>query len=1029
MSKSSDSTVQLDVPDDELSSQGSTLERIGAKVRGQLFATARLTTRVGRFTVLNQVGKGGMGIVYAAYDEELDRKVAIKVLRRRQSPDPVDQARFQREAQAMARISHPNVATIHEVGFANGDLFLAMEFIRGQSLAKWAKGERSWREVVEVYVQAGEGLAAAHRAGVIHRDLKPQNIMIAKDGTVKVLDFGLARAIEDDTLESQDDEVRESGPGSILGEPFTHTGAMLGTPAYMAPEQVRRAAVDARTDQFSFCVAMYEALYGQRPYAAGNVNERMVSIFDGAIAPAPQGSTVPAEIRNVLVRGLAWNPANRWPSMDALLGALRARIVPARRRRLLSGVALGLLGLGIGGGMNLMTSPDERCTGARAELEGIWDDERKPRVRDAIVATELVYAPATWTRVERGLDDYAEGWVEAHTDACEATSVRHEQSEAQMEQRMRCLDRSKRRLRAAIDQLQTADATVVEHAVNVVSNLPDPTQCEALDELGLQPLPPADPTTAAKVSELEQVLIEARARAQSGRYPRALKLVEQALTVAERIGYEPLSASAHLQLGRLQRRTGALDDAVATLERAYVQAVASGMTSVAAEATNELVHVQGMELNHLEQGRRWVLHADALSQALGTADARADFMSEAAGVAMRHNELAEARALLEEALKLRRERHGAEHLSVVSTLDNLQSVASADGRFDEAAARGREVVAAYEALLGPRHPDVGDALIGLSLALWRKGDLEEAEAAARRAEEILEASLGREHSHVAMAVDMRGTVALARREYDDARRFYDQTRTIREAVLGPRDPMLASTIRNLGMVALRQGQLDEARAHFDRALAMFEATLGPEHLETAMTHNNLGLVYKSRGKLEDARAEYQRGLQVAEATLGPDHPTVAYGLINLATLASMEGNGDEALALYRRARTIREAAHGDEALEVLELDMAIAVVLTDLGRHRDAIATLERVLLHEAVLIERRSTSASPSAVRFALAKALWGGTPGSRDRARARSLAERAHDALTNVGGDAELQANIGAWLSEHRVDRAAHHRRSNRP
>src|SRR5258708_23662444 len=231
---------------------------------------------LGRYIVLNKLGRGGMGVVYAAYDPELDRKVAVKLLRAEadtKSNARAAQARLLREAQAMARLSHPNVISVHDVGALRTQVFIAMEFVEGKTLTRWLKEKPlTPREIVQTFLQAGKGLAAAHAAGLVHRDFKPDNVLIGNDGRIQLLDFGFARAVEDvvgyaPTLPPQVVASGLSTPRQLEAR-LTRSGAFLGTPAYMAPEQLLRTTIDARADPFSFCVALYEALYGKRPLSA-----------------------------------------------------------------------------------------------------------------------------------------------------------------------------------------------------------------------------------------------------------------------------------------------------------------------------------------------------------------------------------------------------------------------------------------------------------------------------------------------------------------------------------------------------------------------------------------------------------------------------------------------------------------------------------------------------------------------------------------------------------------------------------------
>ncbi len=311
---------------------------------------------VGRYVVLQMVGAGGMGIVYAAYDPELDRKVALKLLRgdSRSSETTTGRTRLQREAQAMARLQHPNVIAVHDVGTFRDRVFVAMEFVEGQTLTRWLSPRRSAKEVLDQFLLAGEGLVAAHAAGLVHRDFKPDNVLVGDDGRVRVMDFGLARpagewvpvgdvAVTDQTSDS-------SVSHDAFATPLTRTGALMGTPAYMAPEQHVGLAADARSDQFSYCVALYEGLYGERPFRGDSLAALAFDVTQGKVGPARAGPQVPGWVRRVLLRGLAVEPEKRWPGMDALLAALRADPREKRRRWFAAAAVTALVAGGVAGG-------------------------------------------------------------------------------------------------------------------------------------------------------------------------------------------------------------------------------------------------------------------------------------------------------------------------------------------------------------------------------------------------------------------------------------------------------------------------------------------------------------------------------------------------------------------------------------------------------------------------------------------------------------------------------------------------------
>ena len=269
--------------------------------------------RLGRYVVTAPIGVGGMGAVYAAHDPELDRHVAIKVLRGDVSEHAT--LRLRREARTMAQLSHANLVAVHDVGVVDDRLFLTMELIEGTTLRVWCR-DRPWREVLAAYLAAGRGLAAAHAAGVVHRDFKPDNVLRSHRGRVAVGDFGIARRRDHAT-------AIDGAPIATLDLALTQTGAVLGTPSYMAPEQLDGSSADARSDQFAFAVALWEGLHRQHPLVApgaGLPALRLAAAAGRVIEPPP--GPVPTRVTRALTRALRPDPAARWPSLDALLAEL-----------------------------------------------------------------------------------------------------------------------------------------------------------------------------------------------------------------------------------------------------------------------------------------------------------------------------------------------------------------------------------------------------------------------------------------------------------------------------------------------------------------------------------------------------------------------------------------------------------------------------------------------------------------------------------------------------------------------------------
>lgn len=312
-------------------------------------ATEPMPDRIGRYRVIEKLGEGGMGAVYAAEDPELHRRVAIKLLH---SGTPDATERLLREARVMAKLRHPHVVTVYDVGRQGEDVYVAMELIEGVTLRTWLQQDHSFAERLDVLVQAGRGLAAAHEQGLVHRDFKPDNVMVGSDGRVQVLDFGLAKAAAGPEL------VGSDRPGGGSGEvELTQSGVMVGTPAYMAPEQFRLEPTDARTDQFAFCVALYEAVYGQRPFTGSNLAELQEAVCSGQFVEPATEQTISAAVRSTIRRGLSVDAGARFADMGALLAVLQPKAPGRRSRRLIAmgagavvaSVAITALVLGNGG--------------------------------------------------------------------------------------------------------------------------------------------------------------------------------------------------------------------------------------------------------------------------------------------------------------------------------------------------------------------------------------------------------------------------------------------------------------------------------------------------------------------------------------------------------------------------------------------------------------------------------------------------------------------------------------------------------
>lgn len=453
--------------------------------------TLRRGEMLGRYLILREIGRGGMGIVFAAYDPELDRKVALKLLHpdRRARDGRAGQARLLREAQALARLSHPNVIQVYDAGAVRDRVFMAMELVRGETLDEWlGREERSWRQVLVVFQAAGQGLAAAHAVGLVHRDFKPANVLLGEEGRVRVLDFGIARPMADAVFEESGD-LAEPASGSVLSTPLTRAGVVLGTPRYMAPEIMCGGAFDHRADQFSFCVSLFESLYGEPPFQGEDLRDLLPAAAAGRVRE-PHGARVPSWIRRILLRGLHADPERRYPSMAALLADLgRDRGVLLRRRAAAAAVFTTLAASGFAL-YTLQRGEARLCSGTAEKLAGIWDADRKETIQRAFLASGRPYAADAWAEVERSLDAYTTAWAAMRTEVCESTR-QGEQSPELLDLRMGCLDRRLREVQAMTTLFAAGDPAVIERAPQASRGLTSLAECADPAALAAPVRPPA----------------------------------------------------------------------------------------------------------------------------------------------------------------------------------------------------------------------------------------------------------------------------------------------------------------------------------------------------------------------------------------------------------------------------------------------------------------------------------------------------------------------------------------------------------
>ncbi len=432
----------------------------------------------GRYVLVERIGRGAMGEVWVAIDPDLDRKIALKLLRADRIARAQDRERIDAEVRLMARVTHPNVVTIHDLGIVDDQLFMAMEFVDGETLERWvARGPHPWQEVLAIMRQAAAGLVAAHGLGLVHRDFKPANVMIGREGRVRVLDFGLARP--EGSVAGLDGETTARS-----ATPETDDGGgkgLLGSPAYMSPEQHRGAHVDSRSDLFSFCVSLFEALYGVRPFHGNSRLAVAAAIVRGRVVElsADARARVPDWIHAIVMRGLASDPNQRFADMDELLAALERS--PEQRRRRIIGIAATLVGvLGVVGvAMALRSEPaPDLCAGAGDVIAETWDADVGASLREQI-DQQASARPLAGQRLVEGVDRHAAAWREASVQLCRDARARR-LTERLQATREACLARQ----RASVGALQRLADANPEFVAGLAANpfagvraLGDPSRC------------------------------------------------------------------------------------------------------------------------------------------------------------------------------------------------------------------------------------------------------------------------------------------------------------------------------------------------------------------------------------------------------------------------------------------------------------------------------------------------------------------------------------------------------------------------
>ncbi len=888
---------------------------------------------IGRYTILDLLGAGAMGVVYTAYDPKLDRRVALKLLRiPREDNGTQIVARLIREAQALAKLNHPNVVTIHDCDTLGEHVYLAMELVEGTNLSRWLRDhERSAAEILESFRQAGRGLGAAHQVGLVHRDFKPDNVLIGDDGRIRVADFGIARNADEDPLAGPSrvaEMVADLAEAESSTARLTQTGAVVGTPSYMSPEQHLGTRVDARCDQFAFAVALYEALYGAHPFASKSYLDLRRRVLTGDLDAPPNRSDVPATVRAAILRGLEVLPDRRFPTMEAMIEALE----PAPPRRGLAIFALlgALVAIIAVGTTYALGRARSSCEGGERHLAGIWDPESRAAAQRAFAATGRPYAGTSWENGAGALDRYSAAWVEMRRETCEATEVYHEQSTELLDLRMACLDSHLRRLAAISALFREADSEVVLRAVSAAESLPPLDACADTEAL-LREESPADAEARADFDRLDQLLAEATALELASRYEASLGISELALTLARSLGSrrgeaQALSAKASTtdDLGRSEEAAELLFDAALLAERA-------GADELRGRLWSHLALIEGITLGRTEEAERRLRHTAAIF-----------------------------------------ERSAANPLDMATLESRLGAILSAQGRYDEALATLERAIVMLGEIPG-EHSLVRLSTLNIMGSVYDlRGDPESALVHYRRALEIAELKVGPDHPESAKILNNIAVVEKSQGDYEAALADYRRVLEIRRGAYDPDHPEIGAALNNLGNLYLAMGSYADAISRYNEALEILSASVSPDSQLIGRLHYNVGVSHHLEGRFAEAVDSYRRALEVTAAIYPDDHPEVAYPLAGLGSALVELGRYAASLEPLERALAIR-SRKDVPPVDIGEIRFALARALPEEARERAReLARLARIDYDE---LGDRATCAQIDA---------WLSDPGGVERASA---------------------------------------------
>ncbi len=861
---------------------GDTIERkqAFAKVNAALFGTAPQPQRMGRYMLLERQGAGAMGVVYSAYDPQLDRKIALKLLRRGQGTDDELRGVLLQEARAMARLTHPNVVTVHEVGESSDRIFLAMEFVAGGTLRAWMnEGPRPWSEVVRVFVRAGAGLAAAHEANLAHRDFKPENVLMTASGEPRVADFGLAQVADVVTPEAQaTDEVDVVMTSGVDGR--------VGTPAYMAPEVFGGDDADPLSDQYSFAVALFEALYGPRPFQGESVRALQANVEAGRLSEPTDLRGVPTSVRRVVDRALSVERSQRHPSMRALLDALREVVEPGARAGWWTAGGVALASVGVAAWSYAAEPADglvaSVCDGGGARVAEVWTAER-----GRLVAASAGASPEQVEAfVQRG-DDYADAWADAYREACWDTAVLRVQSEERMDARMLCLDGRLRGFGGSMRVIENDAADDAESALKILENLPSVEECADPRRDGFE----SPPKTREGVLQVEEQLAQARALDLLSDPEQAISILETQLERSRELGEPRLLTRALVSIAALEVRSGQAGRARKHIDEARLEAERAGLDLLLVRILIMRAADAGLRRDNGQAKADLEVAAAILHRYGGDSRYEAQLLVRRGIIAYHSGDPESAVELYQRGLE-RFEEIETEIEATIGALVNLGLALRDLGRNDEAMVALEDARRRSRESFGPQNPELPSIDLHIAMVLDEVDRLDDALVVLRRGQRILDAT--RQGASMDGVQHHAGFAWIHQRleQHGDALEHSVQAVQDLRSLGQERHPDMAMCASYAGAALVKLGRPEESLPLFREALAVNEALLGRSHPEVADTLMGLGRAERALEHWSEAQQAYARALQIR----------LAYKLPG-----PMVGEAREALALSLRHSNRAEA--------------------------------------------------------------------------------------------------------------------------